>query len=144
QAYAPAEQRALQQAARRYAAGLKGVVQIPAVMPGQISAWAQYTILLYDADQRRQVQQALAQNGIPSMVYYPAGLHEQPLFRDLPRPPQGYPRSEWVSQRCLSLPMDPYIREAEIDLICRVITETILGKDCEREGEDAHDRKPGV
>lgn len=113
-------------------------------MPGQISAWAQYTILLYDADQRRQVQQALAQNGIPSMVYYPAGLHEQPLFRDLPRPPQGYPRSEWVSQRCLSLPLDLYIREAEIDLICRVITETILGKDCEREGEDAHDRKPGV
>lgn len=144
QAYAPEEQRALQQAARRYAAGLKGVVQIPAVMPGQISAWAQYTILLYDANQRRQVQQALTRNGIPSMVYYPAGLHEQPLFRDLPRPPQGYPRSEWVSQRCLSLPMDPYIREAEIDLICRVITETILGKDSEREGEDAHDRKPGV
>ena len=140
QAYAPGEQRALQRAAARYNSQLNRVVQTPTVLPGQISAWAQYTILLKDASQRRQVQKALNEKGIPSMVYYPAGLHEQPVYRDLPRSDQGYPHTEWVCERCLSLPIDPYIKETEIDQVCRIVKEVITGRSAGDKGDSIHGR----
>ena len=55
----------------------------PIVNEGYYSSWAQYTIQLKDKDQRRLIQRALKDIGIPTMVYYPKGLHRQGAFAGL-------------------------------------------------------------
>lgn len=43
------------------------------------------------------------------MIYYPRGMHKQTVNKNL-NPPQGdFPNIEDTVQRCLALPMGPYL-----------------------------------
>jgi dTDP-4-amino-4,6-dideoxygalactose transaminase len=100
---------ARQDIAARYGEGLEGVAHVPTVLPGYRSAWAQYTVQVAERD---RVAKHLAQADIPSAVYYPRPLHEQPPYRDHPRTADRLPVAEEVCGRVLSLPMHPYLDEA--------------------------------
>ena len=65
--------------AARYNQGLKDhVISVPAVIEGGISTWAQYTMEHADRD---GLAKHLKANGIPSAVYYPIPLHQQPAYK---------------------------------------------------------------
>ena len=66
--------------AERYTTLLQGIVETPLVPEGFRSSWAQYTIRLKDEAERNQLQKALKELGIPSMVYYPKPMHLQTAF----------------------------------------------------------------
>ena len=104
-----------------YSEKLKGYVVTPTVKNGYYSSWAQYTILLKNKDERDKVQIKLKENDIPSMIYYPRGMHQQYCFRDLDLSDDMYPMTSDVINRCLSLPLDPYKTEEEIDAVCKII-----------------------
>ena len=108
-----------------YTERLTHYVVTPTVLQGFLSSWAQYTILLADSKQREAVQVALKAADIPSMIYYPRGLHQQEAYRDLQLSDSDYINTESATQRCLSLPMHPYLSEAEIDKICKIIKNVI-------------------
>jgi len=91
---------------------------LPQVDPGNSSVYAQYTILCKDRD---QVQKNLTDSGVPSVPYYAVPLHLQPVFRDLGHVVGDFPVTESVSRRCLSLPMNPYLKNEEIDQVCQAI-----------------------
>jgi dTDP-4-amino-4,6-dideoxygalactose transaminase len=97
------------------AAGLPLV--IPAVPHGVISAWAQYTLIAKDGAARSAYQAKLAEAGVPTMIYYPKGLHEQLAFANLGYARGDFPVSEAMADRVFSLPMHPYLEEVTIDLI---------------------------
>lgn len=79
----------------------------PFIAPENISAYAQYTVRVPD---RETVQDRLSQAGIPSVVHYPIPLNEQPAVADKnARLPVGTA----AAQEVLSLPMHPYLTEAE-------------------------------
>lgn len=111
--------------AARYTELLDGCdgVTTPAVPSGYVSSWAQYTVLLEDATQRDAVKVALADAGIPSMVYYPRGMHQQTAIRKVGCDIGDFPVIENVVQRCLSLPMGPYLTEEDQDAVVRVVRE---------------------
>jgi UDP-2-acetamido-2-deoxy-ribo-hexuluronate aminotransferase len=59
----------------------------------------------------------LKEAGIPSAVYYPKCLHEQPVFAGLGYKWSDFPVAEKASREVISLPMHPFLSEAEQDQI---------------------------
>lgn len=109
--------------ARRYTARLKDAFVTPTVLDGFVSSWAQYTILLKDQETRGAIQAKLRDVGIPSMIYYPRGLHQQEAYRWMNLEDSMYPNTYAATRRCLSLPMHPDLQEDEIDRICEVLLD---------------------
>lgn len=117
------EVEAVNNAARLYSEKLKNLPVVTPVVPeGFLSSWAQYTLICPDTEIRNGLQQALKAQGIPSMIYYPCGLHKQKAFEYCS---EGYvlPNTEKACAAVLSLPMHPYLTEKDIDLVCNVIKE---------------------
>ncbi len=105
--------------AQRYGAGLRNIVEVPYVSAACISVWAQYSVL---SDRRAELQQKLQAAGIPSAVYYPLPLHLQGAFAHLGHQPGDFPSSEQAAARIFSLPMHPYLTEADQGLIIKVLS----------------------
>jgi dTDP-4-amino-4,6-dideoxygalactose transaminase len=93
-------------------------VKLPSIPEHYTSAWAQYSIL---AEKRDEVQTILKEHDIPSMVYYPKGLHQQKAYNILGYATNDMPESVSISNKVLSLPMHPYLEGREITRICRII-----------------------
>lgn len=102
---------------------LYGAVITPKIMDGFYSSRAQYTIICRDVMEREKLQNRLRDEGIPSMVYYAKGMHEQGAFGG-----QGivagcdYEGSMYLKERVLSLPMSPYIEVEELEKIVRIVS----------------------
>lgn len=108
---------AVNQVATWYTEKLKGKVILPKVLPGYLSSWAQYTIRLKDRSQRDAVQAHLKSKGIPSMIYYPKGLHQQTAYSNMSLQDEDYPNTTIASQTVLSLPMHPYLTKKEVSFV---------------------------
>jgi dTDP-4-amino-4,6-dideoxygalactose transaminase len=104
--------------AARYAQGLAGAVQTPAVIDGGVSVWAQYTI---ETDNRDGLIAHLRANDVPTAVYYPVPIHRQGVYSNYPVAPGGLPTTDAKAERVMSLPMHPYLTEADQDHIIAAI-----------------------
>lgn len=93
----------------------------PMVLPGFLSSWAQYTILLKDKESRDAMQAKLKNYDIPSMIYYPRGLHQQEAYKWMKLNDDMFPNTLDAATRCLSLPIHPYITQEEVDMICKTM-----------------------
>ena len=114
-----------QRVAARYSLNLKSCLVTPFVPEGYFSSWAQYTVRV-PAGRREALMAALAERGVPTMIYYPKPLHLQPAFADLGGREGDLPHSEQASREVLSLPMHPYLTDAEVDAISADLLD-ILG-----------------
>lgn len=115
------ELESINKVANWYTNNLENCVITPVVEDGFYSSWAQYTILLKDENERKIVQKELKDNNIPSMIYYPRGMHQQYCFREMSLNDDAYPVTSEIRNRCLSLPIDPYKTKEEIDIVCNII-----------------------
>lgn len=116
---------AVNKVAEKYTTALKGKVVTPTVPQGYLSSWAQYTILLESREQRDAVQAKLKEKGIPSMIYYPRGLHQQAAYQWMELSDEDYPNTLAATQRVLSLPMHPYMQEEEQTFIIKSLLEAL-------------------
>lgn len=101
-----------------YDAALKGRVGVQVAQDGAENCYGLYTIRLPDAEARARVQQALAAQQIGSGIYYPKPLHHQPAYAashaaSVAGGPAPLPVSEALCGQVLSLPMHPYMSEAD-------------------------------
>jgi dTDP-4-amino-4,6-dideoxygalactose transaminase len=110
--------------AARYAQSLGAAVRTPRVIDGGVSVWAQYTIETADRD---GLAAALREQGIPTAVYYPIPLHKQTPYAAYPAAPGGLPVTEAKADAVISLPMHPYLSEADQDLITAAV-RAVVGK----------------
>ena len=108
---------AVNKAAEWYTERLKDKYVTPVVPEGYYSSWAQYTVLLKDQETRDAMQKRLKEKGIPSMIYYPRGLHQQEAYRWMNLPDEWYPNTMEATRRVLSLPMHPYMTEETVDTV---------------------------
>ncbi len=114
-----------QAAAQRYTKLLHDKVKTPAVKGDRTSVWAQYSIRLKGRDALRE---HLIHAGIPTAVHYPRPLHLQACFQYLGYGPGDFPVAEQVSKEILSLPMNAFLTEAEIDFVAREVKKGIRNK----------------
>lgn len=111
-----------QYVAEAYSRSLANHVAPPMIPKGFTSAWAQYT-LLTPAESRQHIQQTLRDKGIPTAVYYPKALNQQPAMLGSESVPT--PNTEKACQGVLSLPMHAYLQEEEIDMICEAVINAL-------------------
>ncbi|HWX20974.1 MAG TPA: DegT/DnrJ/EryC1/StrS family aminotransferase [Candidatus Binatia bacterium] len=109
----------------RYSEKLQDLCGVPEVMPGNTHVYAQYTIRV---GQREQVGEKLKAKGIPTAVYYPKCLHEQPVFAGLGYRAGDFPESEKAAREVLSLPMHPFLSEAEQDGVVAALKSALEQK----------------
>ena len=119
------EVEAVNRVAEVYTAALKDRVVTPHIPEGFYSSWAQYTILLENRDQRDRVQKAMKEKGIPTMVYYPRGLHQQAAYAWMGLSDEVFPNTARATQCVLSLPMHPYMEPDEQKLIIDTLLEVL-------------------
>lgn len=112
-----------QKVAERYAQGLGGVVKVPAIAKGSRSAWAQYAI---ETAGRDGLKAHLAENGVPSVIYYTKPLHRQVAYDMYPKAPDGLPVTEALPDNILCLPMHPYLSEDDQDMVIDCIRQFVL------------------
>lgn len=105
---------AVNKVAQWYNERLEGKVTTPYVSDGFYSSWAQYTIMLGSRKERDCAQKDLRAQGIPSMIYYPRGLHQQTAYRDMLLTDQEYPNTVYATEHVLSLPMHPYLTQEQV------------------------------
>ena len=105
-----------QEVAQKYTQALKNKdnIVLPFIESNATSAWAQYSIRVKNRD---EVQTKLKELGIPTAVHYPKPLHIQECFEYLGYKQGDFPISEIVSNEIMSLPMNPYLTNEEIEYI---------------------------
>jgi len=116
---------ARQAVAERYRAAFAGKLVTPAVTAGGVSAWAQYALLAENGERRDRILGYLRERGIPSMVYYPKPQHALPVFQGLPRYGETYQNAMDYCARTFSLPMHPYLGEAEQKEVIAAVLEAL-------------------
>ena len=102
-----------QQVVGRYDRAFAGKLTTPFVAEGCVSAWAQYALLAKDTARRDAVVAHLNEAGIPNMIYYPTPQHALPVFREEPHYGETFRNADDYCARTFSLPMHPYLEEAE-------------------------------
>lgn len=88
-----------------------GIATTPYIEPHNTSVYAQYTIRVKS---REALQEELKAVGIPTAVHYPIPLNKQPAVAD---EQASLLVGDDVAQQVLSLPMHPYLMEADQDRI---------------------------
>lgn len=86
----------------------------PAIADGYTSVYAQYTL---QVDNRDAVRKALQDAGIPSAVYYPITLDQQPALAGRSRISGDLGVAHALQEKVMSLPMHPYLDDATQDQV---------------------------
>ena len=71
---------------------------------------------------RNSLREYLKKNGIETTIHYPIPIHKQSVFINQ----FGcikLPKTEFYSDRILSLPINPYLKRTELDFIIKKIKE---------------------
>jgi dTDP-4-amino-4,6-dideoxygalactose transaminase len=122
----PEELELRQEVAVRYEQLLGGeksrnLLTVPMIPASYKSVWAQYSVLARNEEVREQLLKELKQAQIPTAIYYPRPLHLQEAFAGLGYQAGDFPISEATANRIFSLPMHPYLRQKEQEMICSII-----------------------
>ena len=108
------EELVLRQAvADRYQTLIGDVVDAPRLAAGATSSWAQYCIKLPKTSNRDHVIKHLGASGVPTAIYYPIPMHQQPPYKAFPQSQCGLGVTLDLCRRVLALPMHPYLEEAQ-------------------------------
>jgi len=111
--------------AQRYDESLSKVLKTPQVPEGLSSVWAQYSVLAESAQQRENIRSALQEKGIPTAVYYPVPGHLSSAYAAHGYQTGDFPVTEDYANKVFSLPMHPYLEDAQIDQIAEIIKASV-------------------
>lgn len=111
--------------AGRYSAAFAGKFVLPPVEKESQHSWYQYTILAADRSRRDRLAAHLKEKGIPSNLYYPTPQHALPVFRGLDHYGETFPHAADYCARTISLPMHPYLEEADQQKIIDTVLEVL-------------------
>jgi dTDP-4-amino-4,6-dideoxygalactose transaminase len=84
----------------------------------------QYTLTLNGID-RNGLNAFLAENNVPSMIYYPVPAHKQKMFAAFKSETTELPVTDWLTQRVISLPIHTEMEDEQLQLICQKVAEYI-------------------
>jgi UDP-2-acetamido-2-deoxy-ribo-hexuluronate aminotransferase len=110
-----------QRAADTYDALLAGKVRLVGRRADRSSVYAQYTVVL---EQRDEVQKALQAAGVPTAVHYPVPINMQPAYAHLSGG-DTCPVSRTLADKVMSLPMGPYLADADIRTVCEALLDAV-------------------
>lgn len=84
----------------------------------------QYTLILHDTD-RDALSQFLADQQIPSMIYYPVPAHRQKMFDAFGGSNYQLPITDWLTERVISLPIHTELDTEQQDMVISKVLEFV-------------------
>ncbi len=106
----------------------QSIIKMPAIIDGNLSVYAQYTIEVpHEHEGRTQFERRMKEQGIPTAVHYPLSLHQQPVFANLGYKAGDFPVSEYMAARVVSLPMHPYLTDTQQQHVVSAVRVALLG-----------------
>lgn len=84
----------------------------------------QYTIILENVN-RDELHRFLAEQKIPSMIYYPVPAHRQKMFAQFNTSSMEMPVTDWLTQRVISLPMHTELDDEQLQYISSKVLEFV-------------------
>lgn len=99
-------------------------IKIPYRAPYAHHVFHQYTLILEGVD-RDGLNQFLAEQQVPSMIYYPVPGHKQKMFEQFNTASQVMPVTDWLTQRVISLPIHTEMDEEQLYFITSKVLEYI-------------------
>jgi UDP-2-acetamido-2-deoxy-ribo-hexuluronate aminotransferase len=100
-------------------AGTKKITT-PFVAPYSNHVYHQYTMVLNDAD-RDGLNAHLAEQKIPSMIYYPVPGHKQKMFASFDLPKLDLVTTDWLTERVISLPVHTEMDKEQLTFIAEEV-----------------------
>lgn len=111
--------------AQRYTGELMDFKKFGLIVPetgkDRTHVYHQYMIRLPNRD---QVRQAMAEEGIPTEVYYPLTIPEQKVLRPY-APEKGWPESEKAARTNLALPIFPELTDEEVGWVVTALRKVV-------------------
>lgn len=95
-----------------------GRVTLPQVPDWADPAWHLFVV---KTDDRAGLEQALAQEGIQTLVHYPIPPHRQQAYADLGIPQGSLPIAERLADQVLSLPIGPHLGAEQADRVAEAV-----------------------
>jgi len=109
--------------AQRYTDGLKShVTRTPKIDEGVVSTWSQYTIEVPDTE---IFSGKIKAEAIPNARYYPLPIHMHTAYRNFPISENGLPNTMDCRSNVVSLPMHPYLSEADQGRIIEAVITSL-------------------
>lgn len=84
----------------------------------------QYTLVLNNVN-RDVLHDFLAENKVPSMIYYPVPAHRQKMFEAFGGSNYNLPVTDWLTERVISLPIHTELDDEQQDYIIDKVLEFI-------------------
>lgn len=116
------EVEARQRIGKHYSEGLKEFAVVPLIEQGNTHVYAQYTIRVPNRD---ALAESLKAKNIPTAIFYPKCVHEQPAFEYLNYAKGSLPESEKATKEVISLPMHPWLSLADQDAVIQAVQEAV-------------------
>lgn len=88
------------------------------IMEVDRQARSAYHLYVVQASNRNEVMDSMQKAGIGVGIHYPVPLHRQPAFSNGSTRRKELDVTDRLSERILSLPICPFIREEEVDRVC--------------------------
>lgn len=89
----------------------------------------QYTLILENTDNpesfRNRLVEFLAENNIPSMIYYPVPAHKQKMFASFGGADYNLEKTDWLTHRVISLPIHTEMDEEQLNYITQKVLEFV-------------------
>lgn len=107
-----------------YNTAFAGIEQItaPYIAPYSNHVYHQYTLVLNNAD-RDGLNTYLAEQKIPSMIYYPVPGHKQKMFAGLGMTFPTMKTTDWLTERVISLPVHTEMDEEQLAYITKHVIQ---------------------
>lgn len=104
-------------------AGNKKIIT-PWRAPNTKHVFHQYTLILEGID-RDKLNSFLADNNIPSMIYYPVPAHRQKMFESFAGSAANLETTDWLTFRVISLPMHTEMDQEQLNYITAKVLEFV-------------------
>lgn len=89
----------------------------------------QYTIILEEGENSENFRDGLvaflAENNIPSMIYYPVPAHKQKMFASFGGGDYDLEKTDWLTHRVISLPIHTELDEEQQDYITKKVLDYV-------------------
>ena len=117
---------ARRKAADFYDAAFDGIekITVPYRAPNNRHVFHQYTLTLNGVD-RDALHQFLADNGVPSMIYYPVPAHKQKMFEAFGGSDFQLDVTDWLTKRVISLPVHTELDEEQQNFVISKLLQFI-------------------
>jgi dTDP-4-amino-4,6-dideoxygalactose transaminase len=82
-----------------------------------------YHLFVVRSDRRDALREHLERRGVSTGVHYPIPVHLQPAYRHLDHRVGDFPVSERLSREVLSLPIHPFLEQADVEYVASSVAE---------------------